>query len=499
MTLKQAEEILRSTEAESYPLRHAMTILSVDGMTWAPRQSWMGRARTMGFLSSRLWSLSGKPEYREALERILAEGENQENPILYRRAELLHEAMEDTLLFSREEIVRHSELTTEADRKWHDAKAASDYSLFAPCLEKLIAHARTLAQRKDPTRAPYDVLLDRYEKGLSMAVLDPFFAHLRARLTPLIRAVASAEKPRSDFLIRDYPVHLQAELSRRVMDLMGLDPDRCTIGETEHPFTTSANKWDVRITTCYRQDVSQSMYSVLHEGGHALYELGVDDAFQYSCLAGGACMSIHESQSRFYENLIGRSRSFASVIFPVLREIFPLQLQDVTEEEWHRAVNLAQPSLIRTEADELTYSMHVMIRYEMEKRMIMEEVPVQELPGMWNEMYETYLGIRVPDDRRGILQDCHWSGDMFGYFPSYALGSAYGVQMLRAMRKDLNTDVLIASGDLAPMTAWLRERVHRHGKSLTPSRILSQAGVDPFDPGVYTDYLTEKYSELYRL
>ncbi len=284
------------------------------------------------------------------------------------------------------------------------------------------------------------------------------------------------------------------------MQMMGIPRDRCGIAETEHPFTTNFNKWDVRITTNYAEmDVADSMYSVIHEGGHALYELGTADEIQFTTLASGASMGLQDSQCRFYENIIGRSLPFCRALLPLMQEVFPAQMKGVTAEMLYAAVNKSCPSLIRTMADELTYAQHIAIRYEMEKRMMNGDVKAAELPAMWNEMYKEYLGVTVPNNREGILQDVHWSGGMIGYFPSYALGSAYGVQMLSAMEKDFNPWSQVEKGDLSGVTAWLGEKIHRHGKLMTPPELLRNAIGTDFDPNCYVDYLVKKYSALYQL
>ena len=281
---------------------------------------------------------------------------------------------------------------------------------------------------------------------------------------------------------------------------MGIDPAHCSIAETEHPFTTNFSKWDVRITThYYENDLASSMYSVIHEGGHAMYELGTADELQGTVLAGGASMGLHESQSRLYENLIGRSEPFCHALMPVLHELFPEQMAGVTADDLYRAVNLAQPSLIRVDADELTYGNHIMVRYELEKRLIGGDLSVKDLPGEWNRLYKEYLGIDVPNDRMGVLQDSHWSGGMMGYFPSYALGSAYGPQMLTKMEERLG-DIWedVAKGDLSKVTGWLREKIHRHASFIKPDQLFKQV-CGTFDAKFYTDYLTKKYTELYNL
>ena len=232
---------------------------------------------------------------------------------------------------------------------------------------------------------------------------------------------------------------IQREFTDFVMGVMDIDRDHCIVGETEHPFTINFSRDDVRITTNYHADlVASSLYSVVHEGGHALYELHVGRELSRTCLGGGVSMAIHESQSRFYENIIGRSRAFCGVIYPWLREHFAPRLDDVSLEDFYRMINKAQPSLIRTEADELTYCLHIMVRYELERRMFAGELTAHDLPAEWNRLYKAYLGVDVPNDREGILQDSHWANGNIGYFPSYAIGSAYGAQYLRQMQKDFD-------------------------------------------------------------
>lgn len=499
MLPKQAIDRLNELEATMQAYNHALGVLSLDGETAAPKLSAKGRGKTLGVLSGVTYQLLVNDEVHEALQTILQSPADY-TPQQVRQAELLKEDYDELTRIPMQEYVAYQTLVSDASDVWHDAKVKSDYAMFAPYLQQLIDYQRRFAGYKDASRPAYDVLLDSFEKGASMQTVDPFFATLRERLTPVILAVSDRPAPRTDFLRGHFPIEKQRAFSDRLMAMMGLDRACCGIAETEHPFTTNFNKWDVRITThYYEDDLASSMYSVIHEGGHALYELGTADELQFTCLASGSTMGLHESQSRFYENLIGRSLPFCRALLPVMQEIFPEQLRGVTPEMLYSAVNMAQPSLIRTEADELTYATHVMIRYEMEKLMISGEAKVEELPALWNGMYKQYLGVDVPDDRRGILQDSHWSGGAFGYFPSYALGSAYGVQMLQAMEKDVDVWAAAESGDLTPITAWLREKVHRHGRLLTPQQLLHSAMGAPFDPTCYTDYLTRKFSTLYRL
>ncbi len=499
MTLEQALNRMNELQTAQQAYNHAMGVLSLDGETAAPSASARGRGDSMGYLSGVTYKLLVNDEVKEALETILANPDSV-TPTQRRQAELFKEEYDDSVRIPMEEVIEYSTLISNAGAVWHEAKEKDDYASFAPYLEKIIDFNRRFAAYKDSGKPAYDVLLDGYEKGASTATLDPFFGLLREKLSPVIRTVAEKPAPDVSFLQQRFPIGDQRVFSDRLMQMMGIPRDRCGIAETEHPFTTNFNKWDVRITTNYAEmDVADSMYSVIHEGGHALYELGTADEIQFTNLASGASMGLHESQSRFYENIIGRSLPFCRALLPLMQEVFPIQMKGVTPEALYAAVNKSSPSLIRTMADELTYAQHIAIRYEMEKRMMNGDVKVAELPALWNSLYKEYLGVTVPNDREGILQDVHWSGGMIGYFPSYALGSAYGVQMLAAMEKDFDPWAQVEKGDLSGVTAWLGERIHRHGKLLTPPELLHSAIGTDFDPNCYVDYLVKKYSALYQL
>ena len=499
MTLNEAIEKLNELEKSTYALNHALSILSVDGDTVAPKNSWKGRGKAMAYLTELAYKQLVNPETGEMLDTILQHREEADE-VTFRKAELLKENYDEYNILPMEEFVAYQELTNESGAVWHDAKEKSDWEMFAPYLEKLVAFRRRFASLKDPSKPAYDVLLDQFEKGASMESLDPFFRTLREELSPVILEVAAREKPVPAFMKGPWAVSGQRLFSRKIMALEGIDPLNCTLGETEHPFTDSTNKWDVRITThYYENDPFSSMYSVIHEGGHALYELDVRDDLQFTNLAGGVSMGVHESQSRFYENIIGRSRAFCTPLLKIMKEVFPEQMKGVTEEELYSAINLSKPSLIRTEADELTYSLHVMIRYELEKAMIAGDLKVADIPGEWNRLYKEVLGVDVPDNKRGCLQDSHWSFGGIGYFPSYALGSAYGIQMLHEMEKTVDVRGTVAKGDLSPVTAWLTEKIHQYGSLKKPADLLPAAMGGPLDAKVYTDYLKKKFGELYKL
>lgn len=490
---------LNELEATICAYSHAMGVLSVDASTAAPAQAAEGRGRTMAVLSGVIYKMAADPENLE-LVKFLLDNRQQLDKAVVRRAELLKKSCDQISRIPQDEYIAYQVLLNESDVVWRKAKNENDFASFAPILEQIVEFNRKFAGYYNAELAPYDALLNEYEEGLTMQTLDAFFGQLRSELVPLIHAIG--EKPEIDdsFLHSGYDIQKQKEFTRYLMDVIGLDPERCTVAESEHPFTSGFNNRDVRITTHYYEETPTfSIFSVIHEGGHALYELGGADENNYTALAGGASMSIHESQSRFYENIVGRSREFVELIFPRLQALFPEQLKNVTAEMLYKAVNKAKPSLIRTEADELTYCMHIMVRYELEKQLIAGTLEVRDVPAAWNKLYKDYLGVDVPSDSKGCLQDTHWAGGMLGYFPSYALGSAYGAQMLHFMEQDLGPIApMIAKGEIGRITAWLGEHIHRYGNLYKPGELLEMT-CGEFDAKYYTDYLKKKYTALYEL
>lgn len=508
MNLKDALQQLELLQKKMYAYTCAESALYLDGVTVAPKDTAQGRGVALGILAGERHKIFANPEVGELLDYLLSHKDELDS-LVKRQAEVLMRQYRQLTLIPQDEYMDYAMLTNEASDIWHKAKEDSNFELFRPVLERLVAYNQKFAvyyakaENPDcqdiPADKRYDILLNEFERGVTMEYLDTFFDTVRQALVPLIHEIGQAQQIDDSFLYRTYPLEAQKRFSDYLMEVLDLDRNHCTIGETEHPFTLEFNNKDVRITTNYSENnVVFSMYSVIHEGGHAKYELGIRDDLQYTCLTGGVSMGVHESQSRFYENLIGRSRPFIEAIFPKMQEFFPEQLSDVTAEQMYRAVNRVQPSLIRTEADELTYSLHVMIRYEIEKQLIGGTLEVKDVPGVWNRLYKEYLGIDVPDDKRGCLQDSHWSSGAFGYFPSYALGSAYGAQMLRRMENEIDVWGPVARGDLSAVTGWLREKIHQYGSMLEPADVIQNA-CGTFDPTAYTDYLTRKYRALYNL
>lgn len=488
---------LRALEKQLYAYLYAMTVIDFDAETVAPEGSADGRAEATEVLSRASFDLLVNDGTAALLKEAAADAETEQE-----RAEVrnLQRQYDEIARIPADEYAAFTKLCSQSVPAWTKAKRTNDFSLFAPYLEKIIAARRAQARYFAPDRDPYEVLLDRYEKGLTIAQCDEFFATLRKTIVPLLADIQTRGKAvRTDFLDQEWPIDAQRRVSKKIMELWGLDPAHCYLAESEHPFTTEFWRGDVRITTHYMpRDIFSNLYSVAHEGGHALYELNINPDYDYTVVTHGATMGIHESQSRLFENLVGRSRAFVHYLYPTLKELFPAQLADVSAEEIWRAVNRAEPGLIRTEADELTYCLHVMVRYEIEKQLIGGTLEAKDVPAVWAKLYKEYLGIEVPNDRDGCLQDSHWSGGAFGYFPSYALGSAYGAQMLRRMEQDVDVWGAAAKGDLTPITAWLREKVHQYGGLMEPADVVKNACGD-FSAEDYIQYLTRKYTGLYGL
>ena len=463
-TIRKFKEHLAKMDAYG----HAFGVLNYDSETAMPKGGSEHLGMTYAVLSEEMYKLTTSPDLKAWVQEIL-DHKDEVDYVTRREAEELREDMERTEKIPMEEYVAYQVAQNAASNAWHTAKITNDFALFAPHLETLVNYSRKFAGYWDSTKAPYDVLLDMYEKGLTMATLDEFFGLLRKELLPVVQAVVAKGPVVDDsFLKVRFPLEKQRKLSDRLMEVLTIDRNHCNIGEVEHPFTTNFSKDDVRITTHYHEKAfASSMYSVIHEGGHALYELNIGDDIKYSPLGGGASMSIHESQSRFYENIIGRSEAFLTYILPDIQKLGPKALKNVSTHDFYLAVNKSEPSLIRTEADELTYSFHIMIRYELEKQLIAGTLQVKDLPEAWNRLYKEYLGVDVPNDT--------------------------------VMERDIPVWELVSKGDLKPIVAWLTERIYRYGRLLKPNELILKACEAPFDPHYYVEYLRTKYTEVYGL
>jgi carboxypeptidase Taq len=498
---------LHDRDREHFHLEKAIAVLQWDQEVCLPPQGVEGRAEQLALLEEIAHQRFTAPE----TGRLLAElGSTQDNP---RGDEGLAEIERDFLRVLRRKYDRAVKLPVDfvaaaaraeglSQPAWAQARRNNDFAAFLPHLRTMIDVARKKAEFwgfGDGAHTRYDGLLDIYEPGMSAAEIGAVFTPLRERLTALLQKIKLCPPPDTAFLNQRFDPEKQAQFNRRLMDHLGFDRGRGRLDTSAHPFTTTLGSGDIRITTRYFPDnLLSGIFSVIHESGHAFYEMGFAPELRGTCLADGASMAVHESQSRFWENIIGRSRPFWEGVFPALQETFPGQLDGVRAENFYRAVNQVRPSLIRVEADEVSYALHVILRFELEKRLISGELEADQLPSVWQDYSREYLGIESETDADGVLQDVHWSMGSFGYFPSYALGNLYGLQILRKIKSDIpNFESAVAEGQFAPLRNWLNDHVYRWGCRLEPAELLRKITGEKLSAHSFLKYIEEKYTELY--
>ncbi len=494
--MSKAYEQLQPYLERAQAFQTAKVLFEWDNETLAPKKAGQNTSKVVGTLSSEYFSVITDPQVKKLVKECQEEDLGQKEAAIVRE---LAEEIEKLERVPANEYREFSQLASEGTRIWADARRNKDFESFAPTLKKLVEYTKKFASyRAKEGQKLYDVLLEDYEKGFDMETLDRFFGTLRQQLVPFLKKVTESEvEIEDDFLTGDYKDEDQEAIGRFFAEYVGFDFDRGVMAVSAHPFTTNLHNKDVRVTTSYNRHVDDSLFSVIHESGHAIYELGIPDELTQTLVGGGASMGMHESQSRFFENIIGRNEAFWVPVYAKLQERFPQQLEDVPLEKFVKAINKVEPSLIRTQADELTYSLHVMIRYEIEKMLIEEDLDVDKLPEIWADKYEEYLGVRPKDAAEGVLQDIHWSQGSFGYFPSYALGSAFGAQLYHYMKGQMDFEGLLRAGEIGTIREFLRQHIHQYGKLKTSRQMLKEVTGEDFNPQYYIDYLVEKYSRLY--
>lgn len=499
MKLEKARIDFSDLQKKICAFNHATALIYYDGETVAPQDTAENRARSLGILHEELYKLKMGEETRDILY-FLDENKDELSERERRAVEFMLRDFRKREAIPQKEYVKYETLLAEAQDAWHKAREEDDFSILEPYLERVFNTIRYFAECCMPGKDPYDYCLDNYEEGLDTATCEILFDAVRNEITPLLYAIA--EKPQIDnsCLKGDFSAEDQENLALYLMELIGLDLNHVGLGTSEHPFTTFlGSHFDERIATRYlRKDFSFSMYNVLYEGGHVLYDTGQADNLAYTVLDGGTSMGILESQGRFYENIIGRSRAFINFIYPELKELFPV-LSAYRAEDLYKAVNRVEASLIRTEADEVTFNLHTMIRYDLERAMVKGELAVKDLPDAWAAKYKEYMGVYVADDLNGVLQDIHWPFGAVGYFPAYVLGNAYGAQIAEKMGETVNLEKCIASGDFRHINDWNREHIWRHGGMYTAKELMEKFVGVPFSTDAYVKYLKNKYTEVYNL
>jgi carboxypeptidase Taq len=504
MTPHEAYDELRTRSRARAVLASCAAVLGWDEQTYMPPKAGALRGEQMAALAGLVHERATDPAVGERL--AIAEGSD-----LARGGDTPEAA---NLRAWRRDFDRQAKLpralveslaraTSAAQAAWVAARSARDFARFRPHLRAVLdlkrQEAACLHAGDGP---PYDALLDEYEPGATSAALSALFATLRRELVPLVAAVAGARRqPDRSLLSRPFPVDRQRVLGEAVAAAFGFDFGAGRLDPTAHPFCTGIGPGDCRLTTRYDdRDFGRAFFGTLHETGHGLYEQGLDPDAHGTPLGEAASLGVHESQSRLWENGVGRSRAFWAYWFPMARRVFHEALADATLDQFHFAVNAVRPSLIRTEADEVTYNLHVLVRFELEGALLSGDLPVADLPGAWNERHAQTLGIAPAHDGEGCLQDIHWGAGLFGYFPTYTLGNVYGAQLHAAADRDLGgLDALLGRGETAPLREWLRANVHRHGRRYAPAELVRRATGAAPDPAPLVAALRAKYGELYAL
>ncbi|MBC6490302.1 carboxypeptidase M32 [Flavihumibacter stibioxidans] len=478
-------------------IRYAVALLQWDQETYMPVSGAAARSRQVATLSEMAHSRFTSSTFGELLAELMQRPDL--TPQQSANLHLSHYDFEQQARVPASFVRTISETVSRSFHAWMDARKANDFNIFAPVLEELVTLKKEEADLLGYDKHPYNALLNQYERGCTTELLDNTFGTLQPPLKALLDKIAACPQVDDRLLKQYFPEQDQWQFSMDLLEKMGYDLDAGRQDKAEHPFTINFSSQDVRITTRIdEQDLGNMTWSTIHELGHALYEQGLP-AGQYGLPLGeAASLGIHESQSRFWENNIGRSLPWCQYFLPHLQKYFPSQLGNSSPEHFFRAINKVYPSLIRTEADELTYHFHVIIRYELEKALIGGELSVKDIPAFWGERYNHYLGIRVPDDRRGCLQDVHWSHGSFGYFPTYSLGSLYAAQFFGQLKKEFpDMDEITRQGKFNIALEWLRGRIHQYGRQYTSEELCKNLTGEGINIDHFMQYVTEKYRFIY--
>lgn len=474
--------------------------VNFDMQCIAPKKGLQRASEDVTTLSSIPFKLMHSKKFMNTVDELYSNKENL-NEYEVKLIDNLYESKEKTKNITPKMQDEYNKATSESYLKWLECKEKGDYEGFKPYLDKVINLTRDrILLRDKQEKTIYDTILNDFEKGNSIEILDAYFDKLKKEIVPLVKKIQNSKKKiRRDFLSNKVEIYKQEKFSKWLLEHEALDMDALVLMTTEHPFTTGFGLGDTRVTTHYYEDMFISnLYSILHEGGHALFDQNEPEIFHKYHIEGNMTMAMHECASRFFENMIGRSKAYVDLIYPTFKEIFSEEFKDVTKQELYEGVNIVEPSLIRTEADELTYSLHILIRYELEKGFINGEFSVEDLDKRWNEKYKEYLGVDVPSAKLGILQDVHWT-DTYGYFPSYSLGSAYASQIYKTMEKELNIEECIRNDEIYKIRDYLKEKVWSIASITDPNEWIEKITAEKFNPDYYINYLKEKFTEIYEL
>lgn len=466
-----------------------------------PSKASKGRAEQSAYLEEIMTNLWLDKEFLKIVEKA-----NKEKDLSLEEKAVIRNLSRSVKYYTKipkETIIGLTKVTSEAFVNWREAREKNQFGLFLPYLKKIIDLEQKIAGYLGYKENPYDALLDLYEPELTASFTKKTFDALKKELVPLIQTIQKSKSYKKETLLvseqMTYPKSDQERILHFVMQKMGFDTNAGRIDVSPHPFTTTLDRYDIRLTTKYKiHDFRDSFTSTMHETGHALYEQGVDPEFDETPLEGGVSLGIHESLSRFWENMVGKNPAFLHFCKPIFQSAYPQLLGNTDEEAIIKAFNLVKPSLIRIEADEVTYSLHIILRFEMENDLINGRIKPEDAPNAWREKSGSFFGIVPEKDSDGILQDVHWTYGNFGYFPSYALGNLYGAQFLNTMEKTIKFEDALKEGNLQPIKSWLDNHVHKYGSLYFPPELMKKVTGESLNPKYFIEYLKDKYSRLYR-
>ncbi len=482
-------------------LNEANGLLEWDSQTGMPQAGAANRAEVSSYISG----LAFEKKVNQTMADFLAYFEKNEAELSELGTEVVKKVKEEYELnhnIPTERFQKLMKATSQAHSDWLKARENNQFSDFQPILEEIVALLKEFIPLwKKDEKTPYDVLLNQYEPEMTTEILDQVFGQVRDGIIELRKTIAEkGTKPRTDFVHRHVSKEQQRSFVTQVVTQLGYDFDRGRLDDTVHPFMLDLNRNDARITTRWNEeDVAMATFGVIHEAGHGMYEQNIAEKYDYTPLGGGTSMGIHESQSLFNEIIIGSSKAFWKKQYPLLQKITAGTFADIDFETFYKGLKETKASLIRIEADSLTYPIHIIIRYEIEKMLFNGTIEVKDLPQIWNDKYEEYLGIRPENDLEGVLQDVHWSGGSFGYFPSYALGYMYAAQLRHAMNQDIDIEKIVASNDYSPIRKWLTKNIHQYGASRKPNQLIKDATGEALNPQYLLDYMKKIYFDVYNI
>jgi carboxypeptidase Taq len=495
-------ELIRRTK-EAAVLASCGALLGWDERTYMPHDGSAFRGDQMALLARLTHEMTTDPKVGECLAAVEASAlvKNAESPEAINVREI-RRSYDRAVKLPKELVEEIARVTTRSQQVWQESRAKSDFAAFQPWLEKIVALKRRETDAVGFKEHPYDALLDEYEPGATASQVREVFHALSAELVPLIAAIGKSERsPRKEILEREYPVDAQATFARSAAEAIGFNFQAGRLDVTTHPFCSGIGPGDCRITTRYNpRFFNEAFFGVLHEAGHGIYDQGLP-AEHFGTPLGNFCsLGIHESQSRLWENQVGRGRPFWAHFYPQAQRAFPSALGDLPLDDFYFAINEAKPSLIRVEADEATYNLHIILRFELELGLMSGDLKPADVPGAWNDKFRQMFGLTPPDDRRGCLQDIHWSMGGIGYFPTYTLGNLYSAQLMAAARKQLPAlESDFARGEFGRLKGWLNEKVHRVGRSYRSDELCRRITGEGLRHEPLVQYLRDKFGRLYKL